>query len=184
MFGASAVYMPRLPYLAKLQGVLETYRRQRDHEPGLGVNPAVWERFQAVLRRIETGTEMDQIQAVNAFFNRVPYESDETTYGTNDYWATPYEFLSANAGDCEDYAIAKLLALQEVGVEPQRLRLVIVRDEQLKRAHVVVTALVDGRVWILDNLTPTVVEWHMAGPRYRPLYSVNGSGAWLYRAGT
>ena len=80
---------------------------------------------------------MGKIQAVNAFFNRVPYISDERTYGADDNWATPFEFLDANAGDCEDFAIAKLLALQEAGVEPNRLRLVIVRDKQRKRAHAI-----------------------------------------------
>ena len=43
------------------------------------------------------------------FFNSVKYSDDKDIYGINDYWASPYEFLARDRGDCEDYAIAKFL---------------------------------------------------------------------------
>lgn len=38
-------------------------------------------------------------------------------YTTSDYWATPYEFLARDKGDCEDYVIAKYFALLHLGIK-------------------------------------------------------------------
>jgi predicted transglutaminase-like cysteine proteinase len=48
--------------------------------------------------------------------------SDLAQYGVEDYWAAPLESLSSGAGDCEDYAIAKYVALEESGVASNDLQ--------------------------------------------------------------
>jgi predicted transglutaminase-like cysteine proteinase len=76
---------------------------------------------------------------------------DEQLYDREDYWANPLQTLTAGAGDCEDYAILKILALQELGVAPEDLQLLIVRDRVSRNAHAVAAVRLDGRWLILDN---------------------------------
>ena len=37
--------------------------------------------------------ELEQLKAINNFYNEVRYASDKKVYNENDYWATPAEFL-------------------------------------------------------------------------------------------
>ena len=53
--------------------------------------------------------------------------------------------FASNAGDCEDYAIAKYVALQEIGIAAADLRLVVVHDEATKQDHAVAAVRYDGR---------------------------------------
>jgi predicted transglutaminase-like cysteine proteinase len=55
--------------------------------------------------------------------------------------------------DCEDYAIAKYVALREAGVTDDDLRLMIVHDRQGRQDPAIVAARVDGRWLNLDNRT-------------------------------
>src|SRR5690349_14968492 len=56
------------------------------------------------------------LTTINVYFDRVRYMTDIAHWGMDDYWSTPAEFIASNAGDCEDYAIAKYFALKELGV--------------------------------------------------------------------
>ena len=47
-----------------------------------------------LLEKLENNDIKSKLEKVNDFFNSVPYASDKSIYGTNDYWATPYELLS------------------------------------------------------------------------------------------
>ena len=49
--------------------------------------------------------------------------TDQDIYGREEVWAYPKD-----AGDCEDYAIAKLVALRAAGIAADDLRLVIIRE--------------------------------------------------------
>ena len=78
-------------------------------------------------------------------------ESDIRRFGARDVWSAPLDTLTDAAGDCEDYAILKMLALQQAGVDPAELRLVIVRDTATQGGHAVLAARLDGRWVVLDN---------------------------------
>ena len=52
---------------------------------------------------------------MNRFFNNIRFRSDQKTWGKEDYWALPREFLNRGIGDCEDYAIAKYITLRRLG---------------------------------------------------------------------
>ena len=54
--------------------------------------------------------------------------SDQALYGEIDFWASPLATLGRGAGDCEDYAIAKFVALRLAGMSADDLRIVIMRD--------------------------------------------------------
>jgi predicted transglutaminase-like cysteine proteinase len=67
------------------------------------------------------------------------------------YWMAPLATLTKGSGDCKNYAIAKFVALAEVGVAEEDLRLVIIRDLSRDEDHAIVTTRL-GQNWIvLDN---------------------------------
>jgi len=106
-------------------------------------------------------------------------KSDLALYGTDDVWSAPLATLAIGAGDCEDYAIAKFVALQEAGVSPDDLRIVILRDDRREADHAVVTARLDGNWLMLDNRHMVMVEDQQVR-RYRPVFLVDRDGVKLY----
>jgi len=84
--------------------------------------------------------------------------SDLAQWGVPDRWSAPLVTLSSGRGDCEDYAIAKYVALKEVGVADDDVRLVIVRNIALGEDHAIVAARLDGSWIMLDNRWLTLVE--------------------------
>lgn len=89
--------------------------------------------------------------------------------GADDVWSPPLATFARGAGDCEDYAIAKMAALRLAGVAPEDLRLVVVRDTQAGEEHAVAAAKLDGHWLMLDNRRMAMVEDENART-YRPLF--------------
>lgn len=101
--------------------------------------------------------------------------SDVTQYGVQDHWAAPLATLASGAGDCEDYAIAKLVALREAGVAQSDLRLLIVRDHLFNEDHAVLAARFEGRWRILDNRRLAMIEDHQMR-QTEPLFAIDQDG--------
>ena len=119
-----------------------------------------------------------QLQRINAYANRKRYVLDIDNYGVNDYWAVAREFLY-NGGDCEDYAITKLLSLRWLGVETERLRIVVLQDTNLRIPHAVLAVYDNDDIFILDNQTEQVVS-HRDIVHYVPVYSINEAHWWIH----
>ena len=102
--------------------------------------------------------------------------SDQAQYGVEDHWSSPLATLAAGAGDCEDYAIAKLVALRAAGVAAEDLRLVIIRENATGDDHAVVAARAGGHWRMLDNRTFLMIEDNGFG-KYRPLFAIDAEGA-------
>ncbi len=102
--------------------------------------------------------------------------SDRAQYGVEDHWSSPLATLAAGAGDCEDYAIAKLVALRAAGVAAEDLRLVIIRENATGDDHAVVAARSGGHWRVLDNRTFLMIEDNGFG-KYRPLFAIDAEGA-------
>jgi predicted transglutaminase-like cysteine proteinase len=117
---------------------------------------------------------------VNKFFNKWPYRLDKANWGVSDYWETPWEFLR-KSGDCEDYAIAKFYALQELGFSPDQMRIVAVRDAIRGIGHAVLAVYAKDDIYILDNQTDMVLS-HTKYKHYIPQYSVNEHYRWMHVA--
>jgi predicted transglutaminase-like cysteine proteinase len=113
-------------------------------------------------------------------YQQVEFVDDNFLWGLEDYWATPLEFLSKGAGDCEDYSIAKYFTLRELGVDDKKMRITYVKALELNQAHMVLTYFETPRSIpvVLDNLIPTIKS---ATNRrdLLPVYSFNGTGLWL-----
>ena len=77
--------------------------------------------------------------------------SDWSQYGVDDFWSTPLATLEKGAGDCEDYAILKYLALREAGVSPDDLRLLIVNYPRRRTMHAVLAVHWDEEWLLLDT---------------------------------
>lgn len=104
--------------------------------------------------------EIKQLNSVNTWVNFIKYRSDMELYGVSDYWATLYEFMGKDGGDCEDYVIAKYYILKELGVDLNRLKFtyVIYKDRRGKESsHMVLSYLkvpqprTKEDILILDN---------------------------------
>ncbi|MDH2433293.1 transglutaminase-like cysteine peptidase [Pokkaliibacter sp. MBI-7] len=124
--------------------------------------------------------ESTKLRAVNDFFNKVRWLDDLTVWGKNDYWATPLEFLERNAGDCEDFSIAKYFTLRELGVPESKLRIMYVKALAYNQAHMVLLyyASPSAMPVVLDNINPKI-EPASKRTDLVPVYSFNGSGLWL-----
>ncbi|MFD1384860.1 transglutaminase-like cysteine peptidase [Rhodanobacter aciditrophus] len=123
---------------------------------------------------------IDQLNAVNDFFNMMGFVNDIDLWGKNDYWATPVEFLGKGAGDCEDFTIAKYFALRELGVPDDKLRLVYVKAITLNQHHMVLAYYhkPTSVPVILDNLNKTILP-AIKRPDLLPIYSFNAENLWL-----
>jgi predicted transglutaminase-like cysteine proteinase len=132
-----------------------------------------------LVARLADRPRREKIDRVNAFFNRMPYAVDASTWGIADYWATPFQFLG-RSGDCEDYAIAKFVTLRQLGLASEEMRIVVVDDLNLRAAHAVLVVADGERLLVLDNQVPDVVESRRI-LHYRPVFSLNETHWWVHR---
>lgn len=77
--------------------------------------------------------------------------SDIVQYGVQDRWTPPLATFTSRQGDCEDYAIAKLVALRELGFSDEDLRLLVVHERGAHALHAVAAVRFEGRWLVLDN---------------------------------
>lgn len=140
--------------------------------------------WRALIASGRPATDTDRIKKANDFFNRqTQFGDDSVIWGQLDYWATPMETLGKGAGDCEDFAIAKYFTLKEMGVAPDRLRLIYVRaktgvsDTSQGQAHMVLAYYVqpDAEPLVMDNLVADIRPASRR-PDLVPVFSFNSDG--------
>lgn len=143
-------------------------------------------------RMIEESRDLpdnDKLNKVNAFFNRrILFQDDIVVWQQADYWATPLEFMGRGAGDCEDFAIAKYITLQMLGIRNERLRLIYVRAKSgstMSIAHMVLGFYPQPteEPLVLDNLISSVRPASQR-PDLAPVFSFNSDGLWVGGATT
>lgn len=124
-----------------------------------------------------------QLRYINGFFNNLPSQKDILTYGQDDYWATPEEFMRAGAGDCEDYAIAKYLALKHFGWPPDGMWILLVMRLENKEHHAVLAVQNGKTLFVLDNLSRPaylLVPQETFMKAFVPLFALNERGFWFF----
>lgn len=121
-----------------------------------------------------------KLKYVNEFFNGARFVSDQQHWQQEDYWATPIELLATDAGDCEDFVIAKYFTLKAMGVPENKLYLTYVKALRLQQAHMVLTYFKTPKSipLVLDNLTDRILQANTRKDLV-PIYSFNGDGLWL-----
>jgi predicted transglutaminase-like cysteine proteinase len=136
---------------------------------------AWWSDFVTKLRALPL---RERVVVANDVLNRVPYVPGESNWGDPGYWETPLEFLT-RAGQCQDYANAKYLALAESGVPDALMRFVVVRDKEQALDHAVLVVYVDNEPLVLDNQNTAVLPAEQI-ERYAPYYALNAQASWIY----
>lgn len=136
--------------------------------------------WQDLINNDTSAGDAEKLEKVNDFFNRVQFVSDILLWKEKDYWATPVEFLIQNAGDCEDFSIAKYFTLKKMGVDEAKLNMTYVKALELNQAHMVVTyyQTPDAEPLVLDNLIDDIKP-ASARDDLMPVFSFNGVGLWL-----
>ena len=163
---------------ADIKADLETLQECRDNFEQC---PATAARFALIIDEIKARSGRARIEAVNRLINSsVRYVSDLAQHGVLDRWTAPPATLAGGQGDCEDYAIAKYVALREAGVEADDLRFLVVRD-RLAGGHEVLGVRHDGRWLILDN-RHLALDDSSALPHFTPLFALSHPGVQLFAA--
>ena len=138
--------------------------------------------WEELIRQNKNVSDRQKIESVNRFFNKVRFAEDIDVWGVQDYWANPYEFLCKNAGDCEDYAIAKYFTLKAMGMEEVKLYIMYVKVRRLwiTQSHMVLAyySHPGADPLILDNLINSVKP---ASKRtdLSPVFGFNGKDLWM-----
>lgn len=143
-------------------------------------------RGNAWFRLMENANSLDdveQLYQVNNFFNLLRFTNDIKLWGVSNYWATPIEFLGANAGDCEDFAIAKYFTLLALGISDNKMRITMVKAVTLNQYHMVVAyyATPGSVPVILDNIDGEIKPATQRKDLI-PVYSFNGKQLWLNKS--
>jgi predicted transglutaminase-like cysteine proteinase len=132
---------------------------------------------------VDNGRERDgraRLGQINRAINlAIRPMSDLAQYGEIDVWSSPLATFYRGAGDCEDYAIAKFVALQQAGISPDDLRIVVMRNTMLGEDHAVAAVRLDGHWLMLDNQRMAMVEDGYVR-NYRPLFVIGQSGVMKY----
>ncbi len=161
----------------KWTSVLERDVRQRA-APSEAPYLSAWLEF---LESQRSADEEHQLDAVNRYVNRIPFISDLENYGVYDWWATPAEFFSRNGGDCEDYVITKYLSLKELGRSPDKMRLVVLWDQDRQQYHAVLEYALNGGSVLLGSRHPHLFRWSDV-PNFHPIFALNERSYWIFDA--
>lgn len=143
--------------------------------------------LQQLISQLKTVPEVEKLKKINDFFNqKINYAEDIDLWSQSDYWATPLEAIGREAGDCEDYSIAKYVFLKTLNVPNDKLRLTYVRAEinfdgiRMVRAHMVLSYYPSpqSEPMVLDSLVPEILP---ASSRkdLTPIFSFNDKGLWI-----
>jgi predicted transglutaminase-like cysteine proteinase len=136
--------------------------------------------FLRLVNSVKSKSGRERLDEANRAVNMVVrYVSDFAQHGDADRWSSPLETFATTKGDCEDYAIAKLVALREAGFPNEDMRLVLVRDRAVRQDHAVLAARLDGRWMILDNRRNSLIEDGEA-TSFTPLFAINQDGVHLF----
>jgi predicted transglutaminase-like cysteine proteinase len=132
---------------------------------------------------VRTKLGFAQLDEANRSINAaIRYVSDIAQFGVPDRWSSALATFATAKGDCEDYAIAKYVVLQQAGFPQDNLRIVLVRDRSVRQDHAVLAARLDDRWLILDNRWPRVVSDTEAARNLVPLFALNQSGVFMLTA--
>lgn len=138
-------------------------------------------RFVAIVGEAAKHHGRARLQLVNQRINyEMRYVTDKEQWHRADVWSAPFDrhhrgSFQTGKGDCEDYAIAKYVALRDAGTPARDLRLLVVRDTTARSYHAVLAARQDGQWFLLDN------RWRRLIPDteaqfFTPLFALNTVG--------
>jgi predicted transglutaminase-like cysteine proteinase len=179
-FGLAAIPVDDGEVLTKWRGVESGIRADNEILARCGDSnehcPAAAQSFLAIVAQGRALSGRARIGVINRAINlAIQPMSDLAQWGVPDRWSAPLETFGTGRGDCEDYAIAKYVALTAAGVAVPNVKLVIVRNTTADEDHAVVAVRLDGNWIMLDNRWLTLVEAD-AMPDVIPLFVLDRDG--------
>lgn len=173
--GAAMADLPR-PAAAQTEGA--SHPGPRGYHAMCAHTPALCRHDRQAGRRGTAGPPMRmdamrwaELRGLNAYLNaRIRPAADMA----GDHWAPATE-----AGDCEDYAIAKKLALIEAGWAADQLLIAIAEGRDRGHHAVLVVRTEDGE-HVLDNLTDDILPWQETRYRFVIRQSAANPHAWVH----
>ena len=155
------------PFMVKSRDMLREFKTQRTTPCSVSATPpcpkTIWEKK---IQELAGKSRRDQIEGVNSFFNAFRYISD----GNKDVYATPFELISRNGGDCEDTAFAKLLMLVELGFNSETSYVAIAKAyNDIWHAYALVSF--EGSMSKLDIFPPITAA--------RPIFLIDATAHFL-----
>lgn len=156
--------------------------------PGNQMDICSYDEWTDFLTTLKDKAPLVQLNEINTRINKASYVNDQANWGQKDYWATPAEFMS-RFGDCEDYAILKYLSLRRLGWKENSLRVVAVKDLNLKVGHAVLIVFFEhpntGQIipLLLDNQIKKIVPANKVR-HYQPVFSLNKFFWWRHTPAT
>lgn len=145
-------------------------------------------RFADIIDQAAQQQDRARLELVNKRINAaIDYTTDQEQWHVADRWSPPLSdtadgSFETGKGDCEDFAIAKFVALREAGTPAADLRVLIVRDRSAGDYHAVLGVRLDGNWVLLDNRVSRLVESTDA-TYFQPLFAVASSGVTAFSAG-
>lgn len=145
--------------------------------------PEVSQRFNSwdkLLLESHNKTIKEKLILVNQFFNQMKWVEDKKLWHKKDYWATPIESLIRNAGDCEDFSIAKYFTLRALKVPTDSLKITYVKILQTGESHMVLAYYESPHSdpFILDNINKNIM-YYSKRKDIQINFSFNDNGLWL-----
>ena len=139
--------------------------------------------MQAELHRANASRGLDErelLVRVNQWVNReIAYVGDDRNYRQRDFWATAEQTITRGKGDCEDFAILKMQMLRAAGIDPERMKLVLLRDLAANADHAFLLVQTDAGKLVLDNVTDRLYDGSQANA-VRPVLSFSGNRRWVH----
>ena len=132
--------------------------RARKAGPPANLTPARWQR----------------LVRLNARINRQIHPAeDRILFGEPDFWTR-----GRTAGDCDDYMVAKKLALIEAGWPADQLLYAVV-EGWATDYHAVLIVRTDRGDLVLDNLEPRILHWQKTGYQFVIRQSAARPATWV-----
>jgi predicted transglutaminase-like cysteine proteinase len=146
--------------------------------------PPAAQRFLAIVDKALTRDGWARIAEINRSINLdIRPVDDMTQYGVVDLWTSPLTTFASNAGNCKHYAVAKYVALREIGIAEDDLRLVVVHLRGTNENHAVTAVRDNGRWMILDNRTLDIRR-DVEISEFDPLFMIDREGVKRMTAST
>src|ERR1700722_443117 len=179
-FGLTTLRVESGDVLTKWRGVEADIRSESDIlsrcRASAELCPAAAQRFLAIIAQGRALAGRARIGIINRAINlAIRPMSDLAQWGVIDRWSAPLVTLATGLGDCEDYAIAKYVALTEAGIAVEDVKLVIVRDLAAGGEHAVGGVHYDGDCFILYYRWLKLDE-HSKAREMAPLFVLDQSG--------
>lgn len=125
-------------------------------------------------------SEAELLARVNQWVNRaIAYVGDDRNYRQRDFWATAEQTIARGKGDCEDFAILKMQMLRAAGVDPERMKLVLLRDLAANADHAFLLVQTDAGKLVLDNVTDRLYDGSQSNA-VRPVLSFSENRRWVH----